>query len=149
MFAIGSQYTYMIYEFDYLIHRWRTLHRSHPPSFLANRIIMIGVSTASIIISIMLIICIIKAFARRSTSFRTIRQQARIIADYRDTFLNPPPYDFSISHTPSYATNPPIYTRNSNETSSLCETWETVICWNLKHSTNLDLCENCRLCKPW
>src|ERR1043165_9867349 len=32
-FAIGRYHTYIIYEFYYMIHRWRTLHRSHPPSF--------------------------------------------------------------------------------------------------------------------
>src|ERR1043165_8833119 len=74
--------------------------------FVANPVI-IGISIASIIISMLIVMYIIIVFRQRSNLLRNIRRQAQTILEYQDNSLNPPPYDFTLPS--SYAGNPPMY----------------------------------------
>src|SRR5688572_12093420 len=113
MYTIGNQYTYAIYILIVYYIGGELYTGDINRIFAANRVI-IGVSIVSIVISVLVVMYIINAFRRRSILFRTIRRQAQTIAEYQDTCLNPPPYDFYLPIAPSYATNPPTYTRISN-----------------------------------
>ena len=76
--------------------------------FVANSVI-IGVSIASIIIAMLVIMCKIVEFRRRTILIRNIRRQAQYNIECQDMFLKPPPYDFCLS----IAVNPPLHTQNS------------------------------------
>ena len=80
--------------------------------FVANSVI-IGVSIASIIIAMLVIMCKIIEFRRRTILLRNIRRQDQSNIECQDMFLKPPPYDFCLSAAPSYAENPPLHTQNS------------------------------------
>ena len=80
--------------------------------FVANSVI-IGVSIASIIIAMLVIMYNIIEFQRRTILIRNITRQAQANIECQDMFLKPPPYDFCLSVALSYAENPPMHTQNS------------------------------------
>src|SRR5678815_2831711 len=109
MYTIGNQYTYSLYMLIMLYIGGELYTGVINRIFIANRVI-IGVAIVSIVISLLAAIYITSTFRRQSNLFRIVRQ-AQTIAQYRDTCLNPPPYDFYLPLAPSYATDPPTYTR--------------------------------------